>query len=814
MPAPHDPLRRRQGVSVGTLHVAIGTSARSKRIVRQEGMSWEQFIHLLRTTPPHVGQLTAAQYYAFKTGTPAEKAHAAADKDCSWFSLAEYSAPERKASNVVKVSAFVGDFDSGQLRLDQIQEQVAGYQHAILTTYSHTPEHPKYRLIVPYSQPVTPEEHAVLFNGFMAMFGEQVDSSTRDACRLWYFPSCLADTTEYRGIVVNDGPVFEPYEKPADPDDVLPQREPLDASVNADLAYVPDHERPDAAKVADMLGHVSIPDAPGQRRDPWFQVLCGVHDWSEGSEEGFGLIAAWSATQPGYVSEADVRKIWDSCGRYRGRGYSIATVIKLAVEGGYTDQVDEEVPADPEPLDDSAPLDIDALLDGGMRSIRTEVTDLIGSGKKKIESTLEVLQRELIYVADQQEYYSMRHHTLLSKDAIKQLYRAALPLGKAGKKLDPCKLLENSQTKRIVSSMGYHPGQGTIYIEHGRPLANWHSPYSPEPLQPTDYEMELFQALLHHLFPKQKDLPFLQYILQFFAYSVQKPGSKISSAPLLYSTETGTGKTTMMFELPRLLFGPLNCTTVSNDEVESQFSDFLAKQQLIHLDEVFMGGMRQAAAAANKFKPIVTNSTIRVHPKGFAGYDTTNRLIVTACSNYDNAVHLGDHDRRWAIHEVKNGKLDKSFAAAFYTFMQSARGAGVLRHIFRNISITGFHPMADAPMTEAKKEMIEMSMNDDESLLREAYETQTGPFARDVFFTDDVCNWLSARTGETVTPRRIAVLLPHALPHAVKMKRMRWGQALLRPWCARNHEIWVNAEAKDIAVYMDLQLDVEEKGVA
>jgi hypothetical protein len=83
------------------------------------------------------------------------------------------------------------------------------------------------------------------------------------------------------------------------------------------------------------------------------------------------------------------------------------------------------------------------------------------------------------------------------------------------------------------------------------------------------------------------------------------------------------------------------------------------------------------------------------------------------------------------VHEVKSGKMDKAFASAWYGFMNSQRGPGVLRHIFLNISTAGFNPYADAPMTDEKRAMTEASRTDGEAVVKQAFDDKTGPFEKD-----------------------------------------------------------------------------------
>lgn len=97
----------------------------------------------------------------------------------------------RANKNVEAVSAVVLDFDGGReindvaARLDQ-----RGIEHVLFTTHSHCADHHKFRVIVPLSRPVTPEEWLNVWRGAVELIGGGVDEACSDASRLYYLPSC------------------------------------------------------------------------------------------------------------------------------------------------------------------------------------------------------------------------------------------------------------------------------------------------------------------------------------------------------------------------------------------------------------------------------------------------------------------------------------------------------------------------------------------------------------------------------------------------------------------------------------------------
>jgi hypothetical protein len=203
-----------EGPQMNALNIAFGSSAFSSVIDSQQQLTFDQLADYLEFKPLHVGKLPHAEYVrhaAFPKDSPEQKA-AAGDKDTQWFSLATYRDAVRKNANVESVSGFGVDLDTGQHSMADIARILSGFKYLAHTTHSHSATHAKFRVIVPYAQPVTPADHDRLWRQhFNPMFGGTLDANAKDASRLWYFPSCCADT---RGLVQRvaalDGALFDP----------------------------------------------------------------------------------------------------------------------------------------------------------------------------------------------------------------------------------------------------------------------------------------------------------------------------------------------------------------------------------------------------------------------------------------------------------------------------------------------------------------------------------------------------------------------------------------------------------------------------
>lgn len=94
----------------------------------------------------------------------------------------------RSKSGVAAVTALVMDVDDGT-PIEEFHRKLEGYAYFWHTSYSHTPEHPKYRIVVFLAAPVQAAQWGELWLRAQAWMGGHLDPATKDASRLYYLPS-------------------------------------------------------------------------------------------------------------------------------------------------------------------------------------------------------------------------------------------------------------------------------------------------------------------------------------------------------------------------------------------------------------------------------------------------------------------------------------------------------------------------------------------------------------------------------------------------------------------------------------------------
>lgn len=121
------------------------------------------------------------------------------------WSPATFTGDTRAKKNVERIYCLVLDYDKGTTSFEDASdfwtwEAFASFRKHPFTTasmthtsFSHSAEHPKFRVILPLSRPVDAEEFAVIWNyavNLATQAGHELDVACKDPSRLWFWPAC------------------------------------------------------------------------------------------------------------------------------------------------------------------------------------------------------------------------------------------------------------------------------------------------------------------------------------------------------------------------------------------------------------------------------------------------------------------------------------------------------------------------------------------------------------------------------------------------------------------------------------------------
>jgi Family of unknown function (DUF5906) len=413
-----------------------------------------------------------------------------------------------------------------------------------------------------------------------------------------------------------------------------------------------------------------------------------------------------------------------------------------------------------------------------------------------------------LHVAELDMYLHRPSRQLVQKASIKDAETWRMPCDESGRRYDALSVLRASRHVTRCRALGFHPGAPDVYEEDGHLVANIFRPYTPQPIPPTFRETLVLGRLIRHLFPRGADRAWLDHLLDTLAFLATHPGQRVPYAMTLVGAIEGSGKSTLMEQIPRRLFGPANVVTVSCQEVESQFTDWLAQAWIVVVAEISVGTHRNAARIMNTLKDNITNPTLRLHEKGQRGRSQRNRVSFFATSNdEDHALHLGTHDRRFSVCATRAGTLPSRIAGPLYRFIDSPRCGGVLRYFAEHRDLSGFDPNRTPPLTSAKERMISSSREPIHEELVAAWEDRERPFDKDLVALQDVVGCLIARRAETrgLSPQRLGRMLSlppigaRRIEHQVKVGA---SSARQRLWIVRNADTWKSASAGAIGAHL------------
>ncbi len=528
-----------------------------------------------------------------------------------------------------------------------------------------------------------------------------------------------------------------------------------------------------------------------KNRDPnceyldWLKVGMQLHHEGNGSQEAFDIWKRWSMGATRRFSDSGPKGSYPGDDVLITHWHSFESREGKAVATGAS-LIAEEV-AEPEEFPEvdekAAAADPDST-DKKLREVKAKVT----------ARAYAKLEERVVFVCSEERYFdTLRHRVIGSAGAVEDMFTWMMPKTKTGR-VNPVKVLRESSTRRFIDYIGFHPGEGVIFEEGGDTFANQYRNRLPPPLEPTADELER----IAWVFDRIDDTDFRDWLLDFYSHVVQFPGVKIKSAPLIWSDIQGNGKTTLMKMIPALLVGANYSREVTCALLNSDFNDYLLKAWHVNLTEFRAGTRGERQAITEKLKPLITDSTISLHPKGKAAYDMQNHVFVTATSNQDDAANVDNNDRRWAIHEMHAAKMTPSEVEYLYNdFLLTDRAAGVMRHYFLNRKIGNFNPNANAPETEARAAMIAASATSDIELLELCWEERSGIFEKDIVLTHEATTFVHKNTPSKPSAHRVGRLLARD-PFNGHPIQFRVGQKSYRGVILFNKDIWKGTSGKAI----------------
>jgi hypothetical protein len=127
---------------------------------------------------------------------------------------------------------------------------------------------------------------------------------------------------------------------------------------------------------------------------------------------------------------------------------------------------------------------------------------------------------------------------------------------------------------------------------------------------------------------------------------------------LLWGIE-GNGKSYIFHVLQRLM--GRNARVITTSMIEGRFNDWAVGSRLIGIEEVRIAGTNKYKIL-DQLKPMISNDSIGVEPKGQASYLVPNFASYLMTTNHIDAVPMSANDRRYCVIFTRQRTQEDLFA--------------------------------------------------------------------------------------------------------------------------------------------------------
>ncbi|MGB8409052.1 MAG: hypothetical protein WCE58_03985, partial [Gallionella sp.] len=185
----------------------------------------------------------------------------------------------------------VFDVDVG-VTPEAVKSILGGFAYVLHSTWSHTPDKPSYRVIVPFTTPVPKQVWPQIWPRLNLFLGGINDPATKDPARIYYLPS----HPEGRGdffVAVGEGKPLDIADLPELPQAAKAQIQSTNSHSNVKIEGIEDIPRdlgPEAGlhevcSRCGFMGHVSLPENQNTVSEPLWKAMISNAACFENADE-------------------------------------------------------------------------------------------------------------------------------------------------------------------------------------------------------------------------------------------------------------------------------------------------------------------------------------------------------------------------------------------------------------------------------------------------------------------------------------------------------------------------------------------------
>ena len=255
------------------------------------------------------------------------------------------------------------------------------------------------------------------------------------------------------------------------------------------------------------------------------------------------------------------------------------------------------------------------------------------------------------------------------------------------------------------------------YIEYeGRKFLNEYR-ISTTPVEDDTTSAEAGLLFLAHMELLIEEREYRELLIDYICWSIQNPGQKIRWMTVIQSGQ-GAGKGILKAIIAAVIGEP-NLKVVSAAMLTSQWNDWMVGAQFSILEEVHTPGQSREVVA-NNLKQFISDDILPINKRNVSAFTHPNYGNALAFSNYFDAFHMKDDDRRYLIIESAlqtkeqiRAVVDSGHYKRVERLFKGPKNlAGGLRHWMKNKKVSDSFPVnGPAPSTHYRRAVVEAGKN-------------------------------------------------------------------------------------------------------
>jgi hypothetical protein len=249
----------------------------------------------------------------------------------------------------------------------------------------------------------------------------------------------------------------------------------------------------------------------------------------------------------------------------------------------------------------------------------------------------------------------------------------------------------------------YEPGKALRFRPAGQKRDSINT-WRPSSITPIEGDITLWLDLVRYVMGTEAHF---NWFMQWLAYPLQHPGSKLFQSVFVYSYAQGVGKNFIIEPLIRELYGSAY-QVVTSQILEDQYNGWARCKQFIFGEEIYVSDRRGRESTMGHLKGMITNDEISINEKYRPREKFRNCAQYYLTANQSHALALEQADRRFFVVHAPEKPLAQDFYHDLHVWSHKKDSAAkVLSHLLYKVDCSQFDPQAHAPYTEAKEEIVE-----------------------------------------------------------------------------------------------------------